>query len=534
MTSADTTNTNVVLDKKAKRNILIAMCVSLMAVIASVSTLNVAQQELAIDFNAPQGKVLWIINIYTLVLAAFLLPIGAVGDRWGRKPVLMTGLSLFAASSALAAIANSAELMIGARALSGLAAAMIMPVTLSVITSSFPEEERGQAIGIWAGVAGGGGMIGMFVAALMVDTATWRWAFILPIALVSIGFALSSKFVPNSKEKTEHRFDIGGSILSLIAIGGIVLGFHEGPENGWTNPLALGGLIIGFVSLALFAIWELKQDSPLLDVRTFKNRGLSTGSLTIMLIFAVMFGIFLVLFPFLQAVLGYSALKSASAILPMAVMMMPMSTVAPKIAKKIGSKKTIMTGLAITTAGLVTLALNASVEGGYLSVLPGLMILGLGMGLTMTPSTEAITESLPQDKQGVASALNDTTREIGGAIGVALLGAIVTSTYKGNIEAKLGGVPKEIASQASEGIGNAYGVVESAGKTLAPQQAGQIIDAAKQAFVDGWVQAMWVGACILAFAFFYVAILGPRKKDDVLDLDIEKDALVESESMETL
>jgi len=523
-TALSESNSEVVLDASRKKLILIAMCVSLMAVIASVSILNVAQQDLAIDFGASQGTVLWIINIYTLALAACLLPIGAIGDRWGRKPVLTSGLVLFGISSAIAAFAGSAEVMIAARTLGGISAAMIMPVTLSVITSSFPAEERGQAIGIWAGVAGGGGMIGMFVAAFMVDTATWRWAFVLPVILVSLGLALTLKSVPNSREHREHPFDVIGSVLSLFAIGGIVLGIHEGPERGWTDTLTLTGLVIGLVSLLAFVIWELRHPDPLLDVRTFSNRGLAAGSLTITLLFAVMFGIFLVLFPFFQAVLGWSALRSAVAMLPMAVVMMPTSAFAPQIAKRIGTRSTMLTGLAVAATGLITLALRASVEGGYLSVLPGLLIIGLGMGLTMTPSTEAITESLPADKQGVASALNDTTREVGGAVGVALLGAILTSGYRDAVGPKLEGLPSELSHQVSEGIGNAYGAVAAAGDSLTKEQSAQIIDAAQHAFIDGWVSSMWIGVGLVTVAFLYVLFRGPRSSDDVLDSDLDLDA----------
>jgi EmrB/QacA subfamily drug resistance transporter len=507
----------LVLDPARKRMILIAMCTALMAVIASVSGLNVAQQRLAVDLDASQGQILWVINAYTVALAALLLPIGAIGDRWGRKPVLLTGLSLFMAASLAAGLAQSVEFMIGARVLTGIAAAMIMPVTLSVITSSFPEEERGQAVGIWAGVAGGGGLIGMFVASFMVDVFTWRWQFALPIALVGISAVLTWIAVPNSREHSGHSFDIGGSILSLFAIGGLVLGIHEGPERGWSDTITVAGLVIGIAATVAFVLWELRHPRPLLDVRTFSNRGLASGSVTLMLLFAVMFGIFLVLFPFFQAVLGWSALRSSVAMLPMAALMMPSSALSPQLAKRIGSRSTMLLGLAVAGTGLATLALRASVEGGYMSVLPGLLLLGLGMGLTMTPSTEAITESLPVDKQGVASALNDTSREVGGALGVALLGSILSSGYKSSIEPSLAGLPEEIAHPAGEGIGGALGAAAGAG-----ERAPALIDAAQHAFVEGWIQSMWVGVVMIGLAFAYVLVRGPRGRlDDALDDSLE-------------
>jgi EmrB/QacA subfamily drug resistance transporter len=494
------------LDARQKRNILIAMCTALMAVIASVSGLNVAQQQLAIDFNASQGTILWIINAYTVALAALLLPIGAIGDRWGRKHVLMVGLALFGLSSIAAGLATSSALMIAARIVAGIGAAMIMPVTLSVITSSFAEEERGQAIGIWAGVAGSGGLIGLFVSSFMVDVLTWRWLFALPAVLVTVSAAMAWSSVPNSREDSEHPFDTIGSVLSAFAIGGLVLGIHEGPERGWTDTLSIAGLLIGVLALIGFISWERRHPDPLLDIAVFRNRGLASGTVTLVLLFAVMFGIFLVLFPYFQAVIGWSALRSSVALLPMAIVMMPSSALAPRVTKRFGSRNTMLFGVAVAGTGLTTLALRASVEGGYMSVLPGLVLIGLGMGLTMTPSTEAITESLPGEKQGVASALNDTSREVGGAVGVALLGSILSSGYSSAIGPALEGLPRELVEPASEGIGSAFGVAAQAG-----DRGPEIIDAAKHAFVDGWVQSMWVGVGMVGIAFGYLLLRGPRR-----------------------
>ena len=498
--------TVVAADKRRQRNILIAMCTALIAVIASVSGLNVAQQDLAIDLGASQNAILWIINAYTIALAALLMPIGAIGDRWGRKPVLLVGLGLFGLASFGAAVATTTAFMIAARVVAGMGAAMVMPVTLSVITSSFPPEDRAQAIGIWAGFAGSGGIIGLFVSSFMVDMVTWRWLFALPVVLVSVSAVLAVRNVPNSREASEHPFDTIGSILSAVAIGGLVLGIHEGPERGWTDPLTVAGLVAGILALVAFVVWERRHADPLLDISVFRDRGLAAGSLTLMIVFAVMFGIFLVLFPYFQAVVGWTALRSAVGLLPMAAMMMPMSTVAPKVAQRIGSNNTMMAGVAIFMVGLVTLALRASVEGGYMSVLPGLIILGLGMGLTMTPSTAATTETLPAEKQGVASALNDTSREVGGAVGVALLGSILSSGYASSIEPALEGLPPELAEPAGDGIGSAFAVAGQAG-----DRGPAIIDAAKHAFVDGWVQSMWIGVGLAAVALAYLVARGPAR-----------------------
>ncbi len=504
-------------DKRSQRNILIAMCTALIAVIASVSGLNVAQQDLASDLGASQNAILWIINAYTIALAALLMPIGAIGDRWGRKPVLLVGLALFGLASIGAAVATTTAFMIAARVVAGMGAAMVMPVTLSVITSSFPPEDRAQAIGIWAGFAGSGGIIGLFVSSFMVDVVTWRWLFALPVVLVAVSAVMAVRHVPNSSDDSEHPFDTLGSILSAVAIGGLVLGIHEGPERGWVDPITVAGIVAGVVALVGFVVWERRHADPLLDISVFRNRGLAAGTLTLMIVFAVMFGIFLVLFPYFQAVIGWSALR----LLPMAAMMMPTSTIAPRVAQRIGSNNTMMAGVAIFMIGLVTLALRASVEGGYMSVLPGLVIIGFGMGLTMTPSTAAITETLPAEKQGVASALNDTSREVGGAVGVALLGSILSSGYANAIEPALEGLPPELAEPASEGIGSAFAVAEQAG-----DRAPAIIEAAQHAFVDGWVQSMWIGVGLAGFALAYLIIRGPARVTDAAT-ETELDATLE-------
>ncbi len=500
----------IVHDPRRLRLILLAMITSLVAVIASMSGLNVAQQELAADLGASQNMLLWVINGYTMVLASLLLPIGAIGDRWGRKPVLLTGLATFAVASVAAATAGSATVILLARLLAGAGAAMIMPVTLSVVTSSFPADKRANAIGIWAGFAGAGGILGLFFSAAMVDWVTWRWVFAMPLVLCAVGFVLSLVAVGNSRELQEHSFDVLGGVLSAIAIGGTVLAFHEGPEHGWTEPLTLAGAAAAVLGAVAFVLWELRHPQPLLDVRLFRNRALASGSLNLLIVFAVMFALFLVLVQFLQAVLGYSALRAAASLLPMAALLMPLSSTAPRIAQRTGTRPLLLGGTTTVAAGLVWMAAVPTIEGGYLSVLPGLMVIGAGMGLVMTPSTVAITESLPVEKQGVASALNDTVREVGGAIGVALLGSVLSSGYGSSIAGVAATLPEPARQPVEDGIGTALAVAPSLG-----DQAPTVVGAARQAFVDGWHQTMWVAAAIAVGAVVLLLITSPRSPKPV-------------------
>lgn len=516
---ADPHGRRTVEDAGQRRRILIATCTALMAVVASASGLNVAQQQLATTFAASQSDVLWFINAYIVALAATLMPVGAIGDRWGRRPVLITGLVLFALASAAGALAPSGQLMLATRVVAGLAAAMIMPVTLSVITSTFPASERSQAIGVWSGVAGAGGLLGMFVSAAVIDLADWRWLFALPVGLAVVALLLALPSVPDSREPEVRRFDAGGSILSMFAVGGLVFAIHEVPARGWSDALTVTVLSVGVIATAGFTWWELRHPSPLLDVRMFADRRLAAGSISLLFVFGVMAGVFIVLFPYFQAVLGWSALASTVGLLPMALMMMLASGLAPRLGKRYGMRPAMLTGLALAGIGLVVMATLVSVDGGYSSVLPGMLVIGLGMGLTMPPSTEAITVALPAEKQGVASALNDSTRELGSALGVALLGAVLSAGYRDAMAPHLKTVPAELADAAAGGIATALGVAPRLGS-----DAGAFILRSQQAFVDGWARSMWLSVGVIAALFAYVLVRGPRASDQDLWTPLRGDA----------
>lgn len=500
---------DTIIDDRARRTrVLVATCVALMAVVASASGLAVAQQQLSLDLDASQSSVLWVINGYIVALAALLLPMGAVADRWGRKPVLVSGLIAFAAANAAAGFVEGVEAMIAARVLAGAAAAMVMPVTLSVITSSFPAEARSQAIGVWSAVAGGGGLLGMVAAALLSDVASWRWLFAVPVGLAVVGTGLALRAIPNSRAPSAGRFDALGAALSIAGVGGLILGLHEGPTRGWSDPLALAALLGGVTMIAAFAAHETRHPAPLLDLRELRDRRLATGSTTLLVVFAISGGIFVVLFPFLQAVLGWSALGSMLGLLPLIVLMMGASGLAPTVAARLGARVTMLAGATAMALGLALMAALVSVDGGYTSVLPGMLLTGLGMGLTMPPATEAITSALPDHRQGVASALNDSTRELGSAIGIALLGAVLAGAYTGAMKSAAAFLPPGTSDRAGEGIGRAF---QLAAEERDPALATQITDAARRAFVEGWSASMWVGAGAMVALLVCLAVTSSRR-----------------------
>ena len=380
-------------DPRRRRLVMAAVCAALVAVVAGVSGLNVAQQAIALDLGASQSQILWAINGYTVALAALLMPVGAIGDRWGRKPVLLIGLGVFALGSLVAAFAATPELLIVGRVVAGAGAAMVMPVTLSVITSSFPEEARGSAVGVWAGFAGAGGVIGLLASAIIIDDLTWPWLFAIPVGMAAVAGLLAAAVVPNSHERGEGRFDTAGSILAVLAVGGIVLGIHEGPERGWSDALTIAGLVVGVGGLAGFVIRELRTAHPLLDVRVFANRALSSGIVALTVVFGIMFGIFLTLMQFMQAVLGFSAVRGAVGLLPMALVMIGLSPFAPKAAQRVGLRTMLVAGALLVGTGLVVMAVMVDTAS-YWSVVPGLLLTALGLAATMTPATTAITGSL--------------------------------------------------------------------------------------------------------------------------------------------
>ncbi|MGW4069243.1 MFS transporter [Nocardia grenadensis] len=383
---------------------------------------------------------------------------------------------------------------------------MIMPVTLAVLTSTFPDEERSRAIGVWTGIAGGGGILGMFLSAVLVDVASWRWIFVLPIVLVVASAAVTVRSVPDSREDTGEGFDAVGSLLSMVAVAAIILVLGEGPGRGWTAPVTVASLVIAVSGVLGFVAWELRRRAPLLDVRLFGTRGLAGGSVTLLVVFGVQAGIFLLVLPYFQGVLGWSGLRSTVALLPTMLVMMIASGIAPKVAAGIGSRWTMIFGIAVGAMGLVLMAGLVSVAGRYLSVLPGMLAMGLGMGLAMTPATEAITGALPRNRQGVASALNDVTRELGTALGVALLGVILATGYRRAVDSRLDGVPADVGDTARRGLAHAAAVADRAGP-----QAQAVVQVAQQSFVIGWQQAMWVGAGALVIVGVYILALGPER-----------------------
>jgi EmrB/QacA subfamily drug resistance transporter len=489
---------------RQQRLVLATVGLALMAVVSAVSGLNVALPSLARDTGATQAQLTWIVDAYTVVFAGLLLFVGALGDRYGRRLLLLVGLVLFGGAAAAGLFVTDPEQLILVRAAMGVGAAAIMPTTLSVITTSFPEEERPRAIGVWVGIAGGGAVMGLFVTALLLEWFPWSSFFGLNVAFAAIAFVGTLVVVPSSVDREPPALDIVGAVLSLVAIGAFVFGIIEGPERGWTDPLTLAAIGLGLVAAAGFLLWELRLRHPLLDPGLFRDRGFSAGTLTITIQFLSAFGFFFVSLQYLQFVTDRTPLEAALALLPLPLVLLPTARRAPHIAQRIGFRRTGPVGLAAMAIGFAILG-QLQVDSPYWHFLVGLVFFAFGMGFAGTPATTAITASLPMSKQGVASAVNDTARELGSAFGIAILGSLLNQGYRDGMAEAVAGLPSQVAER----------VLGSVAFTGAPEleafgAAGQLLaDQGRLAFVTGVGDALMVGAAILVTGAVLVAAIAP-------------------------
>jgi EmrB/QacA subfamily drug resistance transporter len=492
------------------------MCLAVAMIVAAVASVNNALPHIAEDLGVSQSGQQWIIDAYAVALAALLLPFGAFGDRFGRRLTLLIGIGIFTAASALAAVAGSGGMLIAARGAMGVGAAFAMPATLSTITSIYPPESRAKAVGIWAGFAGGGATMGLLLSGLLLEEFWWGSTFLANAVLAAVTFALILVAVPSTRSQERVGLDPLGSVLSVVGIGAVVLGIIEGPERGWTDPLTLAGLVGGSLFLAAFVRTELRSRAPLLDPRLFRFRGFATGSTSLFLQFFAMLGFFFVIIQYLQLVQDYSALGAAIAVLPMSAVMIPLSAVSASLSERYGQRVVGAFGLALSAIGMGYFV-SLGVTSNYLHLLAGMLVLAAGMALAMTPATNAIVGSLPAAKQGVASAVNDTARELGGAFGIALVGSAFNTGYRGEIDGRISSFPAEVAEGAKESPAIALDVSRDIGS-----QGSTLAAVTRDSFMVGMRWAVIVGAILLAIGTAYVWFRGTSvetaEDEDVLDV----------------
>jgi EmrB/QacA subfamily drug resistance transporter len=491
------------------RAVLPLMCVALAAVVSAVASLNVALPDIARATHASQSQIQWIVDAYALVFAALLLPAGAIGDRFGRRRVLLVGLVVFAVGSAAAMAVSSAGALIALRAVLGIGAALVMPATLSIITAEFGAEHRERAVGVWAAVAGASAILGLLGTGALLELGGWQLAFALNCALAIVAFLGTLRAVPESSDPEQAALDPGGTVLSALALGLLVFGTIEAPDHGWLSGLTLGTLAGALVLLVLFVLWELRQERPMLDPRLFRHRAFAAGSLSVTAQFLAFFGFVFIVLQYFQLVRGDSPLLAAVSLVPMALGLIAFTRASPGIVAHIGIRRSAPLGLVLMAAGLGVLAFQTA-DSSYWLALPGLLLLGAGMGVATAPATTAIVDGLPDAKQGIASAINDVSRELGGALGIALLGSLLNAAYRSGVD----GVSAHLPAQAGEHVRQSVGAALQVARLSGPRGA-QLADTARDAFLDGLHLALPVAAGILLVtAAALAALLAHAERGD--------------------
>jgi EmrB/QacA subfamily drug resistance transporter len=484
---------------------LAVLSLSLLIIGLDNTILNVALPTLVRDLNASASELQWMVDAYMLVFAGLLLTMGALGDRFGRKKALSAGLLIFGAASIWAAYAGSATHLIAARAVMGIGGALIMPSTLSIITNTFEGAERGRAIAAWAAMAGLGIVIGPALGGWLLENFWWGSIFLINVFVAIAALLAGWPLVPESKDPKATPLDPVGAVLSIAGLAALVYAIIEAPSDGWTDPTILLFFVAAAVLLSAFLWWESRTEHPMLQLAFFENPRFSAGAGAITMVFFAMFGTIFLLTQYLQFVLGYTPLETGIRVMPIATLVIsaPMSA---RLAERFGSKRVVAAGLFIVAVALSILATTTDASG-YGRIALVISILGIGMGQAMAPATDSVMGSLPLAKAGVGSAMNDTTRMVGGALGVAILGSVLSSVYSSTMEPLVTRLPAAAQAVASNSIGGALGVATQVGAAAAP-----LVTAAKSAFIDGMGAAVWVGVGIALLGSIVTWIFLPARE----------------------
>jgi EmrB/QacA subfamily drug resistance transporter len=490
---------------------LAVICLSVFVVSVDATIVNVALPTLSRELDADTAQLQWIVDAYTLVMAGLMLSAGSLADRFGRRGFLSGGLVLFALTSTIAAQVNTADGLILARAAMGVGAAVIFPATLALITNIFTQPaQRAKAIGLWAAMVGVGVAAGPISGGWLLDHFDWGSIFLvnLPIAVVAvIGGWL---FIPTSRDPATPPIDVVGLILSAVGVTALVYTIIEAPNYGWTSGHTIAGFAVAAVVVAAFIWWEQRRIHPMLDLSVFRDRRFSGGSLAITAGFLTLFGFIFVITQYFQFIKGYSAFETGVRLLPVAASIAIASVVGPRIVEWIGTTIVVAGGLAMFGAGLGWAA-TASASTPYLEIAIQMVLLGAGLGLTTAPGTEAIMGSLSADKAGVGSAVNDTTRELGGTLGVAIVGSVFASIYSGRLAdaPAVQALPEETRAVMGDSMAAAQQVIEQ----LPPAAAPAVHSAVESAFLDGqWIGSLVAAGIALAAAVVVAWLLPARER----------------------
>ncbi len=495
--------------------ILGVLVLALFGVSLDNTILTIALPTLSADLNATASQLQWMVDAYVLVFAGLLLVAGALSDRYGRRLALVCGLALFGLGSAIAPLVTSAEQLIALRAFMGLGAALTMPATLSILADVFPADERPKAIAAWSAVSGLGIVVGPILGGWLLEHYAWASVFVVNVPFVIVGIIATLAIVPESRSPERSPLDPVGAGLSVVGLVALVYGIIEVPSRGWSDPVIAGSLAAAAILLSAFVLWERRIAHPMLDVSLFRDRRFSAASLSVTLTFFSLMGVLFLLTQYLQGVLGLSALETGLRFIPIAAGVILASPVAATLTTRIGTRLVTSLGLVVVAAGLGMLA-TLGVASSDLHVSGVLFVVAVGMGLAMTPATDAIMSALPKAQFGVGSAVNDATREIGGALGVAVLGSLFAGTYASHVSNGLSGLPQAAVDVAGGSLAGAAATAQAIGG----EAGAAVLAVARQAFVDGMTVTAVVGVAfavagaLIAFAFLPDRVTAPGTQDD--------------------
>ena len=493
---------------------LAVTCFATYVVLVEGSIVNVALPSIVRQLGADTTALKWVVDAYNLAFAALVLVGGTLSDRFGRRRSLIVGLVIFGAGNVLAALSGSTEVLIGSRVVMGVGAALVFPTTLSIITNTFTDRsERAKAIGIWGAMTGIGVASGPIIGGWLLESYYWGSVFVLILGAVVLALVAAVLVVPESADPAKPPIDGWGVVLSTAGLAALVVAIIQGPDWGWTSGRTLVGFAASVVFLVAFVLWERRSAHPMLEVSFFRNPRFSAASGAIALAFFALFGFIFLITQYFQFVRDFGAFESGLRTLPVAIAIAIAAISGVRLAVRFGNRVVVGTGLALLGGSFAWIALIVTDTTPYPVIVAQMVMMGLGLGFTTAPATESIMGEVPKEKAGQGSAVNDATREVGGTLGVAVIGSVFASVYTAAIasSAVWSAAPSELADRAAEGIGLALGIVEASVPVIGPEVAAQLADAARQAFIDGLVLGCAVAAAVALFGAVMVAVLLPAK-----------------------
>jgi EmrB/QacA subfamily drug resistance transporter len=417
----------ILADENRKWWTLGALAFALFMIMLDNTVVNVALPSIQRDLGVGLSELEWTVNAYALTFAVLMLTGGKLADFLGRRRIFLLGLAIFTLSSLLCGLATGGEMLIGARTVQGIGAALMLPATLSIISATFPAHQRGMAIGIWAGVSAMALAIGPLIGGLITEHIDWSWIFFVNVPIGVLGLLVGRIVIDESRDTSaEQRLDLPGLAASGIGLFALTFALIEANSYGWADPVIVGLFVLSAVSLVTFVLLERHQRSPLLDLSLFRSSTFAGANVVALLVTLAMFGVFFFMSIYMQNILGYSATKTGAAFLPLTVLIILIAPIAGKSSDRIGSRALMTAGMLCLAASLVLFS-RLGLDSGFWDIFPGLIVGGFGMALVMTPMTAAALGSVPVEKSGVGSGVLNTFRQVGGALGIAVMGAIVAS-----------------------------------------------------------------------------------------------------------